>query len=1555
MANPPAMAETQPPVCLQSDVWRGCRSPASLIRAIGLFSVAPEIRSDASTRQCAEQASALCDMQLLAAFPHRSAAEERLLSAIPGLLFPRGLPMLQRSSTCDSAGHASSSTSSMRSLPIRRFTGLLTDSMQVRVHVAAVVQYVAGGEVLEPLEDTRSNSQAGGDKHLQKRTENLAPLAICMLSESADALSPALLQGLSVLLNVIASAGGLHSAEAIMAAAEQFAQLCAWLVLEVPAPPPGTALVLHDMLRTEGTSEIRRTAVPDVPATVSRPLRAGLPHAHVSLHFLLGRLGVGELVMLLRLLLLEKQVVLRSSSATILVACCEALTQILLFPLAWQHPCIPLSPQASQANLLARRGPWLLGVQREVLELGSGALTGLGLPGRVDEDGQPRLYSIFDLDVGEVDYAPDVEQLPRFPADVESRLRNGFTELRAWMHASHDVVGTRSPELDMSKTGRSGVANRQAADSGASLWTAPSWWPARFGSELNAGFNLELQRIVFQSVAEVLFADIRSFLGMDAEALFDVFAFIESRPQEAKAFCRALADTDAFQEHLESLRLYSPGTSPFEEALRADGLSCQSESETVPLDAAPQAPAMSEPAEPLATQSLAALSRAVPTQDAQRDSQAAVASLRVPLERAVRLTDCCGGSTGANGVNVEPHPVSWRPSTASFAAVPTPLHSAAVGERQDGDADLSGGCTAPAGLASSSWQEELTSAAVVLQRSLPPESVRLRPQLELHLLFGGRASERRSEGSPAANHGCSQLASGLESLPGARILAVARRTTVSSDRLRTDDEPQAVEPTCSGLIPLFAAALEKQAKRRSGIGNAAALGWAASLFQQLEGRSAQTLWLPNAAGTLLLASLGSRAGTNAEQLLRIYLSLRDCPSFLPSGRLLALLEAVPRSRARDVILGTDKRDVATSEPDAGDSQAKSAGGDSGRATGILTEGAGVDSNERSNIPDDSLSPSQRLALQLLAYASVRSDAVSSSQLGGGESPTRRIWPPRGYRHRVPKCFLPGVANIAAPSRQASIEVDGDAVAESAEDGSYRSASSRASDTSSTGCASGSVSAAGAVPANGLEGRSNSGLLEAHLQEPWHDTAEESLSDPASPTVLNRLRRCLRAPRDPCAASAELVRVAYSALQARQRRDATWAEQQDGSFARIGNVRNVAREAAMVFSDMFDDLRSSLQSTSYRSPTTSLQSEDALKDILGEMRGRFCELQACDPRELDHEQRLAFWLNVMNASMLAWLSITDRKPGQRGQWVPLKSWIRFTQKSYVDVGGHELSLFEMEHLMLRAGSQPPVGRLAWFFIQALQEARHERAARRERRAGCTLSEMALQSAAPEVSFGISYPIKAGCPPLRVYKPEAVKPQLLLNCAHYIWSSLQVDVSRRRAWLPVLFKHYSRDFGASTAELLEFARATLMAVPGALEGVERLTGCRGSRADISLAAESRQIAGELEALRDPAWEGSFARASGDSAAEVSTSFSGASLRAMDFDWAFDFAGRAAVCPELEGLDNAPANATAEAAAAAAAAGVLPPCRRLDKVFDASPGGREHHAWLPAEAEMRYQRKF
>ena len=150
------------------------------------------------------------------------------------------------------------------------------------------------------------------------------PMVLVVWSSLPETISPAFQGTMAMICGAHVGSGCSGGVEE---RAARFAQLCAWLVHEVPAPPPGCALVLHaegpsdppgrakgadrekqHSAREEDPSEDGLRRRPRDPPRLLRPLVRGLPPSHVPLQPLLARLGVGELLLLARLLLLEKQV-----------------------------------------------------------------------------------------------------------------------------------------------------------------------------------------------------------------------------------------------------------------------------------------------------------------------------------------------------------------------------------------------------------------------------------------------------------------------------------------------------------------------------------------------------------------------------------------------------------------------------------------------------------------------------------------------------------------------------------------------------------------------------------------------------------------------------------------------------------------------------------------------------------------------------------------------------------------------------------------------------------------------------------------------------------------------------------------------------------------------------------------------------------------------------------------------------------------------------------------------------------------------------------------------
>lgn len=162
----------------------------------------------------------------------------------------------------------------------------------------------------------------------------------------------------------------------------------------VPAPPPGTALILHGIPGVAGGL-----------CVVSRPPPAGLPAVYVPLPHLLTRLSVSSVLLVTQLVLLEQKVLFVGSSVAMLTAACEAFSSILCFPLAWVHCYNPLLPST---DYLATPPPFLFGCLREIIlketfadsnDLLSSELLSRASHGGLAPD---RDFSIVDLDTGGV-------------------------------------------------------------------------------------------------------------------------------------------------------------------------------------------------------------------------------------------------------------------------------------------------------------------------------------------------------------------------------------------------------------------------------------------------------------------------------------------------------------------------------------------------------------------------------------------------------------------------------------------------------------------------------------------------------------------------------------------------------------------------------------------------------------------------------------------------------------------------------------------------------------------------------------------------------------------------------------------------------------------------------------------------------------------------------------------------------------------------------------------------------------------------------------------------
>ena len=339
------------------------------------------------------------------------------------------------------------------------------------------------------------------------------PLATCAWSHLPEVASP-------TFLNLMRTVHGCLEDPDDETNATAFARIWGWLVHEVPAPPPGTSLILHGL----ATGAIR---------AVQRPA-CGLPAVYVptSLQLLLTRLSVSDLLLVVRLLLLEQKVLFVSSSVALLTSACEAFSSILLFPLAWVHCYNPLLPSM---DYLATPPPFLFGCLRDIFLKESFADSHDLLSSEIlsgDRD-----FSIFDLDTGDV--YPDeseIPDLPGLPDAAQSRLRCSITELRSKFEAFQDL------------------------------------WPEGTSSE---SFEESVQKIFLTFTCDLL-GDVPGSLGPSCEVAtaasvhesFQEVQFLSNVCSKDKPFFQSFVQTSAFLDYLQTLHLFGSSKSPLAEAVQ---------------------------------------------------------------------------------------------------------------------------------------------------------------------------------------------------------------------------------------------------------------------------------------------------------------------------------------------------------------------------------------------------------------------------------------------------------------------------------------------------------------------------------------------------------------------------------------------------------------------------------------------------------------------------------------------------------------------------------------------------------------------------------------------------------------------------------------------------------------------------------------------------------------------------------------------------------------------------------------------------------------------------
>eukprot|EP00927_Polykrikos_kofoidii_P046446 TRINITY_DN40690_c0_g1_i1.p1 TRINITY_DN40690_c0_g1~~TRINITY_DN40690_c0_g1_i1.p1 ORF type:complete len:1339 (+),score=175.44 TRINITY_DN40690_c0_g1_i1:64-4080(+) len=823
-----------------SELWRS-RLPVALLRGVALLGPQGALGGEASD-DGSDGANGLelgnQQVVLLANILGPGCGPPSWLAPV---LFPGGLPVLSTSVTSESNdGHHIP----VHPPPSRRFSTVVTDNNVSRIYVAALVVYVRIGR--DCTHDTSTDDEKTDDVWM--------PLVIGAWSFLPEILSPTFVD---TLVAFCESAGltdcSSMTNDSMVAACARFAQLCGWLVFEVPAPPCGCSIVLHwDSCLSHGSK--RRTML-----CVGRSPPGGFPHSHVPLQSVITCLDVRATLLVVKLLLLEHKVVFVSSSANRLVSVCEAFATILLYPVVWRHSYNPLVLDSDYLNL---PWPFLFGLLRPVLDTGHDGMPDVAgwLETSTLEVSDPREFTIIDLDMGDVLPCPGTDDLPSLPEALESSLRFGLTSIRVWGDA---VLDLGDDDNDSDDTAAFPCCPADSQWTGTRTALPPL-------HVIDENFNLVVQHL-FHCFTSSLLEHVASFAQNDIFPKDDFVAFHE---EQAQPFYRSFVLTSAFVDYLRLRALYNPAQTPCEGCL-------------VARRGAKEAAGTGAHG---ATGGRVAVSTHVPS--------------NVDGESWRRMISMAHASVEDDDVKTspfdEPEPnlpppsgfaIQWRNAVKEKedSAEPEQLDTATVVDGTHCEA-FSASTVAAAALAVCGRSVNRVDTTKVVDMD----------SVQIHLLFRD-VRDAEGQSSPLDLRAVSTTSRLLGSYSAS---ASAPHEVDVKDRSDSDTSARNIFQALSNAISLEAR------RRATAHARVAVRVWARELLADISRSATSRDWNPRSVSATVCACLAEKAGARAVDLVRIYFEGCHRPALMPITRLMALLMKSCSIKLNEVLNGLSRDSVA---------------------------------------------------------------------------------------------------------------------------------------------------------------------------------------------------------------------------------------------------------------------------------------------------------------------------------------------------------------------------------------------------------------------------------------------------------------------------------------------------------------------------------------------------------------------------------------------------------------------------------------------------------------------
>jgi len=170
------------------------------------------------------------------------------------------------------------------------------------------------------------------------------------------------------------------------------------------------------------------------------------------------------------------------------------------------------------------------------------------------------------------------------------------------------------------------------------------------------------------------------------------------------------------------------------------------------------------------------------------------------------------------------------------------------------------------------------------------------------------------------------------------------------------------------------------------------------------------------------------------------------------------------------------------------------------------------------------------------------------------------------------------------------------------------------------------------------------------------------------------------------------------------------------------------------------------------------------------------LQRVDLTTLNHNDKLAFWINIYNALVLHGF-IANGPPQNAVQRN------NFFYRTKYQIAGHMYSLNDIEHGILRGNSVPPGAVLR--LIRGHDPRRIH----------------VFYRVDPRIHFALNCGARS-CPPIKVYTSEKIDRQLTIAAINFLDSETQVNESTNTVTLSKIMYWYYSDFADNDVDLLKF---------------------------------------------------------------------------------------------------------------------------------------------------------